>query len=608
MRRSNMHLGFVLATLLLGAGLMGCEDEARCGNGSVESGEDCDGDRFAPVLVTGCQTLGYNGTGRLGCTPGCRIDPGPCEVTGRCGDGVVAAGWEECDGVNLLDQSCESLGHHGGVLRCTPDCRLDIGDCRRCGDGLLEPDEGELYEVGYQVCEENGFFGGYHHTEDCVIPGFSTCGEYRLISQDPPVSRPVLALGGEGRLWLSGLVRGSFGGPALQPECPVVLPYYTGHGDNCNTWSELDGYYLDSRCDRDFLAAIDGTDTTRVLSQPAEAGQVDMMFALADGGVATVRRIQVGSRIRIQVDGHDAAGALLASTPLGTWDPPTPIVKAQALADGRLAFTLERSRTLSTQVVDPYGLITVDHPFSLISLNHAGQEYTFETTMEGMEPWWESPTELSFVAKLQVNGVYPAPWHWVRIVRTEYDFELTHLFPMELHLNQHAFGLQVDPLAETLEVFWNEQGNALEQERRTWTGELLSLRRREMTGGRSFEAAFRTGEQGLVVAGTVYLEDPSSNHDATCAQRGMSYFVETLDADWALVSERTFSAPGLMWLNATGIAWCDDERSYVFDGHTVTVGATHVRYGPFCSPHEPSVVWDGLPFYVCDIHVVRLTP
>jgi len=59
-----------------------------------------------------------------------------------CGDGQVqapnsAGQTEECDGSDLADQSCQSLGFPNGTLTCSSHCNLDKNMCT--GAPLLPP-------------------------------------------------------------------------------------------------------------------------------------------------------------------------------------------------------------------------------------------------------------------------------------------------------------------------------------------------------------------------------------------------------------------------------------------------------------------------------------
>ncbi len=61
----------------------------------------------------------------------------------ECGDAMVDVVDEECDGPNLNDQTCESLGFVSGTLGCSSKCKFDTSLCSKCGNGSVEPMLGE---------------------------------------------------------------------------------------------------------------------------------------------------------------------------------------------------------------------------------------------------------------------------------------------------------------------------------------------------------------------------------------------------------------------------------------------------------------------------------
>ena len=115
-----------------------------CGNGSVETGEECDGGTNET-----CTGLGFGG-GTLSCTSSCAFATAHCtnnEAPLTCGDGggTVDTG-ESCDGLNLDGESCTGLGFGGGTLSCTPTCTYRTAACTNvaaatCGNGALERGE-----------------------------------------------------------------------------------------------------------------------------------------------------------------------------------------------------------------------------------------------------------------------------------------------------------------------------------------------------------------------------------------------------------------------------------------------------------------------------------
>jgi len=112
-----------------------------CGNGRMESPEECDGADFDGLT---CTSFGYTG-GALACSEGCRIEVSDCTGGGVCGDNAVNALGEECDGQDLLGLGCQSLGLGDGILGCDSECRLDTSQCSDhevCDDALDNDDDG----------------------------------------------------------------------------------------------------------------------------------------------------------------------------------------------------------------------------------------------------------------------------------------------------------------------------------------------------------------------------------------------------------------------------------------------------------------------------------
>ena len=134
-----------------------------CGDGTRETGEQCDG---ADLGGFDCARLGFQG-GTLTCTAACRFETGACIANPVCGNGVVEPpeecdfgsdpvtgnsdskpdtcrknckapfcgdkvidSFEDCEGKNLAGETCLTLGYDGGPLRCDPDeCFFDDTDC-----------------------------------------------------------------------------------------------------------------------------------------------------------------------------------------------------------------------------------------------------------------------------------------------------------------------------------------------------------------------------------------------------------------------------------------------------------------------------------------------
>ena len=159
--RGTLFLGMLSMGLLLGCRFdpvarVG-RTEGVCGNGTLESGEECDGQDLGDET---CQGLGYD-FGTLACSPDCTFDRSDCGSNNpECGNGLVE-GNESCDGTDLDNQTCQDLGFAGGTLACAPDCSFDTNGCSMCGNGVVDPGEDcDGSNLNGESCLTQGFDGG----------------------------------------------------------------------------------------------------------------------------------------------------------------------------------------------------------------------------------------------------------------------------------------------------------------------------------------------------------------------------------------------------------------------------------------------------------------
>ena len=92
--------------LSCGGGGNGDDPFMQCGNGRIDPGERCDDG---------------NTNDTDDCTSACQL--------ARCGDGVVHAGVEQCDGLDMDGADCSTLGLSGSGLRCNLACQYDTSPC-----------------------------------------------------------------------------------------------------------------------------------------------------------------------------------------------------------------------------------------------------------------------------------------------------------------------------------------------------------------------------------------------------------------------------------------------------------------------------------------------
>ncbi len=139
-----------------------CPVDCGCGNGILNEGEECDGNELADQT---CQSLGYQ-AGILSCSSRCTFDRSRCEGGAVCGNGFLEGG-EECDGTDKGDATCADFGFDGGELGCDPSCHVETTSCcndscdqdgtTRCNGNILE-----TCEIAATGCL------AWQQTEDCA--------------------------------------------------------------------------------------------------------------------------------------------------------------------------------------------------------------------------------------------------------------------------------------------------------------------------------------------------------------------------------------------------------------------------------------------------------
>lgn len=141
MRVLSLAVGFVFVASAAGCGSSSKSDAAldagACGNNSVETGEFCDG---TDLPQTDCVSLGLGG-GDLACNAGCTYDFSGCQLDPICGNGNVE-GNEQCDdGNTTAGDLCDASCNFEIPVNCG-DGNLDVATGEECDDGNADPADG----------------------------------------------------------------------------------------------------------------------------------------------------------------------------------------------------------------------------------------------------------------------------------------------------------------------------------------------------------------------------------------------------------------------------------------------------------------------------------
>ncbi|MBU1241973.1 hypothetical protein KJ612_02115 [Myxococcota bacterium] len=604
--------------------LSSCQNDLEsslCGNGVVEPGEDCDGWREADLYRwrTSCVDWGWH-DGYVGCTPGCRLDFAACEHSGRCGDGVIARRFEDCDGANLGNETCATLGTHGGTLACTPDCRFDLAGCAACGDGVLQPEYGEQVEFDLDRCAGAGTFGGAGVTYDCQVASTRYCGDYRLITGPGSVKDPVPVLDASGELWLAGIVQGAFDGFG-NPGCPHLEPL---------TWEVVyspedvyayeDGYYYPD-CDDHFFGPAGATANPAVTLQEDDDAPPLQALELGAHGFAVLRHREAPGEQRFVIDWIAPDGTLRHTEEVNDDAGPDPPRLVSAGSDEFALFTFTRGgdvlRVSRLSVATP-GLIGT---FALPRIDFEGADYASPVHFHYFLAWGEAAGRYRVLQTLQTG---------------ENHHEL-FLYTLDVSGEQAQVGelVRVDGLTFTPggvarpepdgSVLLAGVADGIYPKvlvltgRLTPDGQVTVLSEFELSEGIIAPSFFPMPDGGWLVGGMVHAHFGMMTPQVTsCWQASEETLwphvaALRLDGAGALVGSAYFYAPGLIPTyfggeSAQGVACGTHRIRYLADGESLVAAGAWDRSSFFCSQLEPTMLYQLEPVHACGIYLVRLTP
>ena len=150
---------------LSGTATVKVQTVSLCGNGVVDSGEDCD----SPDIPLSCTDFGYAG-GTLGCTPSCTYDPSGCHGGGLptgdpCNTGAACASGL-CVGTRLIgptvqgtcEESCDSFIYPDGSFSDGYICSSGGGTINNGGICVLDEESGSSLCERYNIAYDGNYF------------------------------------------------------------------------------------------------------------------------------------------------------------------------------------------------------------------------------------------------------------------------------------------------------------------------------------------------------------------------------------------------------------------------------------------------------------------
>ncbi len=586
-------------------GAMACTSPwGICGNGEVENGEDCDGDAIAPILTWSCKHMGYHTDAKATCSQSCRLDLSVCRAAGFCGDGILQSPYEECDQDNLGDVTCESLGHYDGHLRCTSSCRLDDSGCRRCGDGILDTDMGELVETGYSGCEELGFYGGFMYTTDCRTPDHPVCGEFRVFPMEEHFETTALAVDDSGNFWMAGVMRNS-----PEEPCPLVplrfhdYPY------------EQIGFEYDPACTRTFAARMSPDGQTQILWTTEPEDTVRGILPHPDHGISLLHMEDYRYSFSFRdMDGeikeHQELGAGITRPEVfmhSLGDQTTGLVRRGQYHLEFLTFHPDRAGTI--EAFRTRGTLTYfDHQHARCSM--ATSNYYFYVR-------WSHPDEVLVMTLFTCTNPGLDGWYVVRMRFGPSQSGIAGLFrtviPQEDVAAPWYTHLGVDP--ETDEIM-------LAHLVRSTPEELVLVQERIAPDGTSTRldvtpldklslfpwSRLHVNDSGWALVPGYSQLPGNRNPDESCPHHWGCMVAQWVSPQGQRMDPFFYPVPGLFSTLGHHYSNTVNRVNHALSGSTLFLAGAYNRGYGFADPREPLLLHWGWPVHSAGFHLLRMKP
>jgi len=178
------------------------------------SGEEKTGEPTDSAIISGTPPVGGDGGG--GGSGGSGGGGSGGTGGGNCGNGIINSG-EQCDGTNLGGQTCTGLGFVGGTLSCTSGCQFDTSQCVGATPASCNGTwDGSSEDTGVQC---DGTPRPHGCSENCVCKKGFTADGVGGCTLNPPLNSGVIF-----SIWPSGAVK-YFDSEDLPTNSATILSY-----------------------------------------------------------------------------------------------------------------------------------------------------------------------------------------------------------------------------------------------------------------------------------------------------------------------------------------------------------------------------------------------